>query len=100
MLLHIITQRNPSRSHDPNLILIHFGFIHIYSSVLVCIFWKSLLVFCSDEIPKLLLNQQNKRVGTIDIKASRFPLTEVHDWTWLKGQLSIQLALVPLAAWS
>lgn len=35
------------------------------------------------------LNQQGKRVGTIDIKASRFPLTEVHDWSWLKGQLSI-----------
>ena len=37
----------------------------------------------------VVLNQQNKRVGTIDIKASRFPLSEVHDWTWLKGQLSI-----------
>jgi DNA helicase-2/ATP-dependent DNA helicase PcrA len=37
----------------------------------------------------IVLNQQGKRVGTIDIKASRFPLTEIHDWSWLKGQLSI-----------
>ena len=36
-----------------------------------------------------LLNQQGKKVGIVDINASRFPLAEIQDWSWLEGQISV-----------
>ena len=31
-----------------------------------------------------LLNQQGKKVGIVDINASRFPLAEIQDWSWFE----------------
>ena len=35
-----------------------------------------------------MLSPQGHKLGLVDIKASRFPLTEIYDWAWVAAQVS------------